>query len=355
MIVMVMEIIDTLNAYIVNDYVRAVVIFISLAILFRILLFIVQRVALFLTRKTKTDLDDVLISKLSFPLTALAVLFSLAISVQVLVFEETTTFIVQGLIYSFAILIVARIIYLIVNILIITGLKHVARRSKMKMDDTLFHMFSSLLNAVLIVFSILYVMDIWGVEIGPLLAGLGIAGLAVALALQPILSNIFSGAAIIMDGSVKVGDLVYLEGESIKGRIEKIGLRSTRLRSFDNEFFIIPNNKLSDSAIQNIALPNPKVRVIVPFGVAYGSDIKQVKDIVRKEMEKVSDIAKDEEIVIRFLEMAESSLNFNVYFYVNSFENRASAVDIANTKIYDALRKAKIEIPFPQMDVNLKK
>jgi MscS family membrane protein len=352
---MVMEIVEMMDAYIINDYIRAVVIFMSLAVLFRILLFIGRNVIFFFTKKTKTDLDDILIDRLSFPLTVLAILFALAISVNVLVLEKMTAFIIHGLIYSVAILVVARIAYLVVNLLVISGLKRVAKKSKIKMDDTLFHMFNSLLNAVLIVFSVLYIMNIWGIEIGPLLAGLGIAGLAVALALQPILSNIFSGAAIIMDGSVKVGDLVYLEGESIKGRIEKIGLRSTRMRSFDNEYFIIPNNKLSDSAIQNVALPNPKVRVVVPFGVAYGSDVKKVKDIVRAEIKKVKDIAKDEEIIIRFLEMADSSLNFKVFFYVNSFENRASAVDQTNTRIYNVLNKAGIEIPFPQMDVNLKR
>ena len=352
---MVMEIFNIFDTYVVNDYVKALVIFILLSIFFRILLFVAQRVFLFFTKKTKTDLDDVLIDKLSSPLTVLAVVFSLAVSVNVLILEDTTSFIIENLIYSVAILIVARIAFLVVNILILSGLKRVAKRSKIKMDDTLFHMFNSLLNAVLIILSILYIMNIWGVEIGPLLAGLGIAGLAVALALQPILSNIFSGAAVIMDGSVKVGDLVYLEGESIKGRVEKIGLRSTRVKTFDNEYFIVPNNKLADSAIQNIALPNPRVRVVIPFGVAYGSDIKKVKDIVRVEMKKIGDIDKSEKIVIRFLEMADSSLNFKVYFYVNSFENRASAVDEANTRIYNALNKAKIEIPFPQMDVNLKK
>ena len=352
---MVMEIFNIFDTYVVNDYVKALVIFILLSIFFRILLFVAQRVFLFFTKKTKTDLDDVLIDKLSSPLTVLAIVFSLAVSVNVLILEDTTAFIIENLIYSVAILIVARIAFLVVNILILSGLKRVAKRSKIKMDDTLFHMFNSLLNAVLIILSILYIMNIWGVEIGPLLAGLGIAGLAVALALQPILSNIFSGAAVIMDGSVKVGDLVYLEGESIKGRVEKIGLRSTRVKTFDNEYFIVPNNKLADSAIQNIALPNPRVRVVIPFGVAYGSDIKKVKDIVRVEMKKIGDIDKSEKIVIRFLEMADSSLNFKVYFYVNSFENRASAVDEANTRIYNALNKAKIEIPFPQMDVNLKK
>ncbi len=350
-----MEILNSLSSLFVNDYVRALAIFISLAVLFRILLFFGERVILFLTRKTKSDLDDILIQKLSFPVTVLSVVLSVAISLKVLVLEKTTEFIVGNLIHSVGIIIVARIIYLIVNILVMTGLRRLSKRTRMRVNETLFSLFNTLLNGVLIILSVLYIMDIWGVEVGPLLAGLGIAGLAVALALQPILSNIFSGAAVIMDGSVKVGDLVYLDSESIKGKIVKIGLRSTRIKTFDNEFIIVPNNKLADSSIQNVALPDPKVRVIVPFGVAYGSDIKKVKDVVRSEIKKIRDLAEGEKVIIRFLEMADSSLNFKVYFYVSSFEHRADSVDQANTRIYNVLNKAGIEIPFPQMDVNLKK
>ena len=194
----------------------------------------------------------------------------------------------------------------------------------------------------------------WGIQIGPLLAGLGIAGLAVALALQPTLSNIFSGVSMILDKTLKVGDLVYLD-QNVKGKVERIGLRSTRIRTFDNELVIIPNTKLADSQIQNIALPEPKSRATVMFGVAYGSNIDNVKKIIIKELKTIKGVSKDPGPIVRFSEMADSSLNFKAYFYVDHFEDRASGVDEANTKIYNALNKAGIEIPFPQRDVHMKK
>jgi MscS family membrane protein len=341
--------------YIINDYVRALLIFVSLFVLFRIILFVGERVFVFLTRKTKTKIDDILIEKLSMPLTYLSLFASLVVAVKVMVLSQTAQFIIENILYSLLIIIIARIAYIAVNVLVMGILKGAARRTKVKMDDTLFHMFNSLLNAVLIIMSLLYIMSIWGIEIGPLLAGLGIAGLAVALALQPILSNIFSGAAIILDGSVKVGDVIYLEGESIKGKIDKIGLRATRIRTFDNEYIIVPNNKVSDSAIQNIGLPEPKSRVVIPFGVAYGSNVDQVKEMILSEIKKIKNFDKTEKPAVRFLEMGDSSLNFKAYFYVESFRQRIGAKDEANTRIYNALNNAGIEIPFPQMDVNLKK
>ena len=120
----------------------------------------------------------------------------------------------------------------------------------------------------------MYTLSVWGVEIVPLLGALGIAGLAVALALQPVLSNVFSGASIVLDKSVRVGDLVYLNQET-KGKIVKVGMRSTKILTFDNEIIIVPNSKLADSMIQNVAQPNPKSRVVVPFSVAYGSNCKR--------------------------------------------------------------------------------
>jgi len=343
------------ETYIANEYIRALLVFVGLAVIFRVLLFVGQRVVFFFTQKTKTELDDILIEKLSSPLTFLSIVVSLAVSVNLLTLTELVGDIVSNLIYSVIIIVVARIIYLIVNILVLNGLKAVAKRTKVKLDDTLFHMFSSLLNAVLIIIAFLYILSIWGVEIGPLLAGLGIAGLAVALALQPILSNIFSGAAIIIDGSIKVGDVVYLEGESIKGKVDKIGLRATRVRTFDNEYIIVPNNKIADAPIQNIGLPEPKSRVVVPFGVEYGSDINKVKKVITAEIKKVENLDPSEEVVVRFHEMADSSLNFKAYFYVKSYTDRLGAIDEANTRIYNALNKAKIGIPFPQMDVHVKK
>jgi len=168
------------------------------------------------------------------------------------------------------------------------------------------------------------------------------------------LSNIFSGISVILDKSVRVNDLIYL-GTDAKGKILKVGLRSTKIRTFDNELIIVPNNKLADSMIQNVALPDPKTRATVPFSVAYGSNIEKVKKIVLKELKTISDLDESENLVVRFIEMGDSSLIFKAYFYVDSFDNKWKAIDEANTKIYNALNKNGISIPFPQMDVHLTK
>ncbi|MBT4165824.1 mechanosensitive ion channel family protein [archaeon] len=344
-----------LDQYISNDYLRALVVMIILFIVIRLGLYFVTKIAIFLTRKTKSDLDDKLIERSSNHLHLLTLFIVLFFGIGEISLAENVKFIVYNIIHSLMAVVLAHLIYVVLDLLFIRAVSLISQRTKTRVNQSLVALFHSFLSVVLILLVVIYILDLWGFEIGPLLAGLGIAGLAIALALQPILSNIFSGASVILDKSVKVGDLVYLESQSIKGRIEKIGLRSTQIRTFDNELIIIPNNKLADGVIQNVALPEPKTRVTVPFGVAYGSDIAQVKKIVLGEIGRIKDFVNEPEPVIRFSEMADSSLNFTAYFYVNSFENRASALDEANTRIYNALNKAGIEIPFPQMDVRVEK
>jgi len=343
-----------LGEYIANDYLRAFVVFVALFFVIRLVVLIIEKIAVKLTSKTKTDLDDELIARSSKPVTFLAFLISLLLTIQEVSLSASVSSVIKSGIYSLMVVVFSVLAYVIIDVIVINSFKTLTRKTKSKIDDSIITLFHSIMNVGLVTVSLLYILGLWGIEVTPLLAAMGVGGLAVALALQPILSNIFSGASMVLDQSVKAGDLVYL-GDGTKGKVEKVGLRSTKIKTFDNELIIIPNNKLADSTIQNVALPEPKTRATVPFGVAYGSDIKKVKDLVIKELKAIELVSKDDNVVVRFSEMADSSLNFKAYFYVASFENRADAIDEANTRIYNALNKAKIEIPFPQVDVNLKK
>ncbi len=337
-----------------NEYLRASSLFIILLLGLRIIISILERIVLKLVSKTKTDIDDIIIKRSSVPITTILFLISLRISLEHISFSENISLIIHRSIYSGIVIATAYIIYVFVDILVFRLWKEFTKRAKIGIGESLGSLIHGLTKIILIALSILYILDLWGINIGPLLAGLGIAGLAIALALQPALGNIFSGVSVILDNSVGVGDVITLDAET-SGTIEKIGLRSTKIRTYDNELVIIPNSTLADSRIQNVALPEPKTRVVIPFGVAYGSDIDKVKKIVLDEIKKIKNICNDPEPSIKFTQMADSSLNFKVYFHVESYKYRLEATDEANTRIYKILNKNKIEIPFPQIDVHLKK
>jgi len=347
-----------LGNFVANPYLDAFIIFFIVFLVFRIAFFVLQKVLVRLTLKTKTDIDDIILKKSTIPINILMFFISLRITLGA-VDPPVSSDILQAVhrvIYSIITISIGYLIYVVADLIIGRAFRKFASKTKSKVDDNLLSLSHSVLKVALAILILLYVFGIWGVEILPLLGALGVAGLAVALALQPVLANIFSGASMVLDKSLGTGDLVYLDSQT-KGKVLKVGMRSTRILTFDNELIIVPNTKLAEGIIQNVALPEPMSRVVVPFGVAYGSDIEKVKKIVLKEINSVNNLFIDEERkpMVRFLEMADSSLNFKAYFYVNSFEDRFAAIDEANTKIYNTLRKNGIEIPFPQMDVHLKK
>tara|TARA_Y100000310_G_C20578304_1_gene761617 strand:+ start:114 stop:1157 length:1044 start_codon:yes stop_codon:yes gene_type:complete len=343
-----------LETYVVNPYLRALIV---LAVAFVVLKFVVlglQKIAVRLTSKTKTDMDDKFIAKSSKPGTFLVLVIGFKIAINELPLNPGVLSTVSSILSSLMIVALAYIGYYFVDIILFVGIRKMMKNEDSSARDSLLKLAEGILRVIFIAMTLLYILSAWGIEIGPLLATLGVAGLAVALALQPALANIFSGVSIILDKSVKVGDLIYLDADT-KGKVASIGLRSTRILSFDNEYIIVPNSKIADSKIQNIGEPEPKTRVVVPFGVAYGSDVEKVKKLVKGEIVKIKHFVSEPEPVVRFLEMGDSSLNFKAYFYVESFEYRIGAIDEANTKIYNVLNKAGIGIPFPQMDVHMKK
>jgi len=337
-----------------NPYLRALLVMFVVFVILRIVVFIIEKIILRLTLKTKTEADDVFVKKSSKPVSALVLLVGVRIALIDFPMNKAAAWAMNNLIYSLMIILIAFIVFLFVDIVLYVALRKTMKGERASTRESLTSIVHGVMKILLISLALLYILDIWGIEIGPFLAGLGIAGLAIAFAMQSSLNNVFGGISMILDKSIKVGDLVYLD-DNTKGKVREVGLRSTKILTFDNEFIIIPNGKLADSRIQNVGKPDPTSRVVIPFGVAYGSDVEKVKKVVMAELKKIKNFIKEPEPSIKFLEMGDSSLNFKAYFYVNSFENRFVAIDEANTRIYNALNKNKIEIPFPQMDVHMKK
>jgi len=345
---------NLISTYTKNPYLISLSYLIIWFVILKIGTYIIEKIILKLTIKTKTDLDNLIIKKSNKPLNWTILLIGIKISINKLPVLANTLKWVNVSINTLIAIILLLFIYEIFNFSFMRVIKKIANRTKTKQNEGLLQLTKSTLQIILITVGIIYILQLWGVAIGPLLTGLGIGGVAIAFALQSSLGNVFGGISIILDKSVNVGDLVDLSGGTM-GIIQKIGVRSTKVKTFDNEIVIVPNSKLADSNIKNIAQPEPKSRVIIPFGVAYGSNIEKVKKIVLKEIKTVNGFTNNPEPSVKFLEMADSSLNFKAFFFVESYEQRFAAIDEANTKIYNALNKNKIEIPFPQLDVHMKK
>jgi small-conductance mechanosensitive channel len=172
--------------------------------------------------------------------------------------------------------------------------------------------------------------------------------------LQDSLKNVFGGITLILDKTFRVGDKIKLESGEV-GEIEDIGLRSTKLRTYDNELIYVPNGQLANARVQNYTRPTEMVRVSVVFGVEYGSDVKKVQKTVLGVIKKIKDILDKPEPTVQFLEMGDFSLNFAARFWVPRWDKSFGKKLEATEKIYDALNKAKIGIAFPTQTIYLKK
>ena len=149
-------------------------------------------------------------------------------------------------------------------------------------------------TAVALVYGVggLLVLDLLEINISPLIAGLGLGGLAVALAIQPTLANLFAGTYVMTEGVVSPGDYIELEG-GVTGYVVEVSWRSTRIRTWGNNLVVVPNSKFAETILTNYQRPVPAVNVYLTCGVSYGSDLYRVEEVSREVMDEVLDTEPD--------------------------------------------------------------
>lgn len=337
-----------------NKYIFAFLILFSSIIFGKMFLFLVERVVLVFTRKTKTELDDLIIQKTRRPLFYILMLAGFSLAFSRLNFEGLISTIVNRSIASLILFIFAIAVNRVIGVLIGVLGKKWAEKTTSTLDDELLPLFRKVSSVIIFVMVFIFILKLWNVDITGLLAGLGVAGIAIGFALQDSLKNIFGGVFLILDKNIKVGDRIKLDSGEI-GEVMDIGLRSTRIKTADNEMIIIPNGNMATNKIQNLVLPDVKQRVNVKFSVAYGTKIDKAEKVVLDAISKLNGLVKDPAPIVVFLEMGDFSLNFVCRFWISDFKNSETAKSAANRLVYEALDRAGIEIPFPTRHLYIKK
>ncbi len=338
----------------VNPYFHSILILVAFFSGAKLLTFIAEKYIMKLTAKTKTDVDDLLVQKTHGPISLLFFLIGIKLALIPLKLEENIKIILNRIDSTLSILVALYTLIVVADIIISAWIKSRAKRKDKDVDENLMKIGTKTARVVVLMIGFLFILRVWNIELGPLLASLGIVGIAVAFGLQNTLGNIFGGISLLMDRSIKVGDIVKID-EQTYGQVVDVGIRATRVKSWDNEVVIIPNGKLAGVNITNYVLPNPTARITVPFSVAYGSNVDKVKKIVMKEVMKLEKLDKNHEPMVMFLQMGDSALNFKAYVWLRSYKDRFSTKEKLTCMIYNTLNKNKINIPFPQMDVHVKK
>lgn len=226
----------------------------------------------------------------------------------------------------------------------------IAARTETSLDDTLLPLIQRVLWLVIYAIGGLVLLDMVGISITPMLTGLGLSGLAVALALQPTLASFFAGVQVITDQIVNIGDYIELDN-GVRGYVTEIGWRSTRVRTPYQNMVIIPNSRLADSIITNYDSPHREVAVIVESGVSYSSDLAQVEEIVREVTAEVlantAGAATRFEPWFGFDTFGESNINFWVWFYAQDYLATFLLKSELIKHLHARFNKEGIEINYP--------
>ncbi len=207
-----------------------------------------------------------------------------------------------------------------------------------------------------VVMGAIIILGTFGIEVSPLLASLGIAGLAVALAFQDTLANFFAGVYITADRPVKTGDYIKLDSGD-EGYVTKIGWRSTQIRTLPGNIVVVPNSKLAQSIITNYYAPEKDMSVVIQCSVAYGTDLEKaekiVVDVAKKVLRSVKGGVKTFEPFVRYHTFGDSGIGFSIILRVEEFTDKFLVTHEFVKALHARFKEEGIEIPFPKRHVYL--
>ncbi|MBU0630715.1 MAG: mechanosensitive ion channel family protein [Candidatus Margulisbacteria bacterium] len=300
--------------------------------------------------RTETEIDDIILQEARLPLwLALLVIGFYVISMTVGLPRMAALRIERLTELSIVFIIIYLAARLAINFIKLTAK---TRPSVRNMIPT----FNRIANIVVWGVGLLMLMDLLGVSVTPVLASLGIAGLAVGLALQDTLGSFFAGLYILIDQPVRVGDYVEIEN-GLKGYVEKIGWRETMIRTLPNNMIVVPNTKLSQSIITNYYLPHKEIACLVEVGVSYDSDLEKVErvtcEVGREVLKRVDGGIKNFEPFIRYHTFADFSVNFTVILRVAEFVDNYLVKHEFIKALHKRYKEEGIEIPFPIRTVRM--
>ena len=347
------EMIGVYTGITVASYIVAIIILIIFFILAQITNFLFNKVFKVLTAKTKNDTDDKIIKILNMPIFYSVVLLGVYQSFDYIgmlaKYSDDFSRVMKSLVVIIWIYAIAKLANVIISEL---GFKF-AEKTKSTLDDELMPLFQKLSNIIIYFAGIMILLKTWNIDITPLLASAGIMGFVIAFAAQDTLSHLFGGISIYFDKPFKVGDRVQLESGEI-GDVLEIGIRSTRIKTFDETVVILPNSKIANSKIINYNQPAAKIKEKIKIGVAYGSDINKVKKILLDIAEKTEGVEKKPAPSVYFTDFLDHALEFVIVTWVDSPGEKFMVKTKINEEIYRRFNEEGIQIPYPTQDIYLR-
>jgi len=303
-------------------------------------------------KRTETLVDDIIVKTFKTP----SVYWSVAIGIYIgIAISELPKKYAIFLTKTIHVLIIFSITIAVANLLV-RIFNYYVRKSNLPIPAT--GLADGVLKGIVVTIGILIILTVLKISITPILTALGIGGLAVALALQDTLANLFAGLHLLIEKSVRVGDFIKLESGQ-EGFVDDITWRTARIRMLSNNIVVIPNVKLAQSIVTNYYLPEKRMSLSITIGVSCSSDPVKVEKILVEETKKAANevpgLLDEPEPFVRFIPgFGDSSLDFTLICQVREFIDQYLVQHELRKRIFERFRKEGIEIPFPHRTVYLR-
>jgi MscS family membrane protein len=337
----------------IETWALALVIILCSILIGKILYWVFGNVLKKLANKTKTKLDDIIVDMIEEPIVFAIALLGIWFAITTLSFTEALDTWIWNV---FQVLIVVNVAWLITRLfdsLFKEFIVPLADKTETDLDDQLLPFVSKGVKIIVWVLAIILALNNAGYDVTALIAGLGIGGLALAMAAKDTVANIFGGITIFMDKPFKIGDRIIIEGYD--GTVKEIGLRSSRMETLEGRIVTMPNSKFAESPVENISLePGRKIRL--NLGLTYDTTPKQMD----KAMSILKDIAKKNKSVkadttISFNAFGDFALNIIFIYFIKKSADILDTQSEINMEILKQFNKNKLDFAFPSQTIYTKK
>lgn len=245
----------------------------------------------------------------------------------------------------------ALVLALVITAYVLRAIRLIMTRKLPLEDKNKFISIFQFAKYIIYIFVILFTLDTSGVNISVFLTASAALFVGIGFALQTFFQDIISGILMILDQSLHVGDIVEVDGKV--GQVREIKLRTTRIVTRNDRVMVVPNNKFMTDVLFNWTQNSNVNREQVNVGVAYGSDVEKVREVLLKCAKDAKGVLNKPTPLVLFEDFADSSLNFSLYFYVDNGMQSPNIKSELRFRIDKAFRENNISIPFPQRDVRI--
>jgi small-conductance mechanosensitive channel len=299
-----------------------------------------------LTSFTATDLDDRILLQVT-PLAGLLVVFAgLYIAVMQLPLPEMVHIVSSGAVFIVNIIILTNIAYRTLHEILNWYSARVAERTGAGLDRQIMPLLEKLISIFLILIALIITLKHFNYDILSMVTALGIGSLAIGMAAKDTLASMISGFTLMIDRPFRIGDRIQLASGQL-GDVVDIGLRSTKIMTADNTLLIIPNSEICNTVIINLAFPDVRGKGKINFGIAFGSDVEMVKELMVTTAMEIPEILVEPKPEAYFVSFGESALNMALFFWAKDYTMLYALTDRLNTLILKRFNEHGIFMPYP--------